>query len=216
MNENTIEHKKSGFFSKPWVQSATSIIVIFGVLAGFIYWQYSKNSVFVENSQLQAPMANISSTASGVLNAIYVKDGDKVTVNQAIALIGSETIYAKEEGLVSGAPLVVGGYYTPGQTIATIIANNKMRVVGSIDETKGLEKIASGQHVTFTVDAFGGKTYEGVVDEVSSASNDTGVAFSISDKRPIKKFNIYVSFDTTKYPELKSGMSAKITINTKK
>lgn len=213
---NNIENKKTNFFSRPWVQSVISIFIIFGLLITFIYWQYSKNSVFIENSYLEAPMSNISSTVSGVLNTIYVKDGDHVTVNQAIALIGSETIYAKEEGLISGAPRVVGGYYTPGQTIVTIIVNSKIRVIGSVDETKGLKKIISGQHATFTVDTFEGKTYEGIVDEVSPASNDTGVIFSISDKRPIKKFNVYVNFNTSIYKELKSGMSAKITINTVK
>ena len=90
-----------------------------------------------------------------------------------------------------------------------------MKVVGQIEETKGLKNIAAGQRATFTVDAFPGKTYEGVVDEVSAVSDDTGVVFDISDQRPVKKFDVKVRFNVADYPELKSGMSAKITVYTK-
>lgn len=211
---NTTENKKEKLFLKSWVQSITSMIIIFGVLIGFIYFEYSKNTVFIENSYLDAPLSNVNPVTAGVLNAIYVKDGDQVITDQNIALVGSEIIHAKESGIVSSAPHVIGGYYNVGQTITTIVVKDKMRVIGSIEETKGLKKISSGQRVIFTVDAFPGKKYEGVIDEISPISNDNGIAFSISDKRPIKKFNVYVEYDNSQYPELRSGMSAKMTIYT--
>jgi len=60
------------------------------------------------------------------------------------------------------------------------------------------------------VDAFGSKTYKGVVDEVSPTSNQSDVVFNISDQRPTNQFEVKVRFDPTLYPELKNGMSAKI------
>lgn len=214
-NETVVEPKKPGMLSKPWAQSLLIAAVIFGSLGTFVYWLSIKNIVYVENSYLQAPVTNISATTAGTLNEIYVTEGDSVAVNQAVALIDSQIIYSKESGVVSSAPKVIGDYYNPGQTIVSVVVNKKMRVVGSLEENKGLERIASGQRVSFTVDTFPGKTYEGTVDEVSAVSNDTGVIFSISDKRPIKKFDVYVNFDTEKYPELKSGMSAKLYVNTR-
>jgi len=89
-----------------------------------------------------------------------------------------------------------------------------MKVIGQLEETKGLNKIKVGQRATFSVDAFPGKTYEGVVEEVSATSDDTGVVFNISDQRPIEKFDVKVKFNIADYPELKSGMSAKITVYT--
>ena len=71
-----------------------------------------------------------------------------------------------------------------------------------------------GQRATFSVDAFPGKTYDGIVDQISPVSSDTGIVFSISDKRPVEKFEIKVRFNVADYPELKSGMSAKITVYT--
>jgi multidrug resistance efflux pump len=216
MQNNTEEVVKKSFIKKPWVQSILSIIVVFGLLVTFIYWQYSKSTVSIENSYLQAPISEVGDTIPGALNAIYVKDGDIVTSGQIVAIVGSETLYAKEDGTVTDSPLVLGGFYAPGKNIFSIIVNKKMRVIGAVDETKGLDKVTVGQHATFTVDTFGGKIYNGTVDEIGQSSNDTGVAFSISDKRPVKKFNVYVNFDTSLYPELKSGMSAKIIVKTNK
>ena len=214
-NHVSEEIKKENIFKKGWMQSLIAVIVIFGLLAVFLFWQTKKNTIFIENSELEAPIVNLSPTAPGVLNVLYVKEGDNVSANSQVALVGSQIIYTKDAGIVSYAPLVLGSYYSPGQTVASVVNVREMKVKGEIEETKGLKDIVVGQRATFTVDTFPGKNYEGVVDEISAASNDTGVLFSISDKRPIKKFDIKVKFDVSKYPELKSGMSAKITVYTK-
>lgn len=211
----TTEVKKESVLKKPWMQSIMIMLVIFSALGAFIYWQSNAGKVFIENSLLDAPIVNISASAPGMLNAIYVKEGERISANSQIALVGSEIIYAKEDGIISAAPKALGGYYAPGQTLVSEVVDSHMRVVGSIEENKGLKDIKVGQKATFTVDAFPGKTYEGVVDEISPVSQQTGVVFSISDKRPIQKFNVYVRFDVSQYSELKSGMSAKLTIVTK-
>jgi multidrug resistance efflux pump len=206
--------KKEHIFKRPWMHSLISFAVIFGALAGFLFWQIEKNTVFIENSDLEAPIINLSPTLPGVLNALYVKEGDRVKANSPVALVGSQIISAKNGGLVVSAPVVLGAYFLPGQTVVSIVNVKEMKAVGQIDETKGLSSIVQGQRATFSVDAFPGKTYEGIVDQISSVSNDNGVVFSISDKRPVKKFEVKVVFNVADYPELKSGMSAKITVYT--
>jgi len=209
------EQTKENIFKKPWVHSLISFIIIFGLLAVFLFWQTDKNTVFIENSDLEAPIINLSPTLPGVLNTLYVKEGDQVEANSSVALVGSQTISTDDGGIVSYAPDVLGSYFSPGQTVVSIVNNAEMKVVGQIDETKGLSSIHAGQRATFSVDAFPGKTYEGIVDQVSAVSDDTSVVFDISDQRPIKKFDIKVRFSVADYPELKSGMSAKITVYTK-
>jgi multidrug resistance efflux pump len=209
------QNKQQNIFSKPWVQSLASFVVIFGLLGAFLFWQTQKNTVFIENSDLEAPVINLSPTMPGVLNALYVKEGDRVPANTEVALVGSQIISTQDGGIVSSAPQVLGSYFSPGQTVVSVVNDSEMKVVGQIEETKGLKNIAAGQRATFTVDAFPGKTYEGVVDEVSAVSDDTGVVFDISDQRPVKKFDVKVRFNVADYPELKSGMSAKITVYTK-
>jgi len=212
--ENT-NKSKNNIINKPWIQSLLAIIVIFGTLSFFLYWQSVKNDVFIENSYLKAPIANIAPTTSGVLNAVYVKDGDRIGPNSQIALVGSEILYSKEGGIVTSAPKVLGSYYNVGQTVISIVDDSQMKVVGSIEETKGLKSIMVGNIASFTVDAYPENNYSGIVENVSAVSNESSVVFSISDKRAIKKFDVTVRFDHNKYPELKSGMSAKITVNTR-
>ena len=209
------QNNKVSFIKKPWVQSLIGVVVIFGLLGGFIFWQTTKNTVLVENSYLVAPVVNLSPSIPGILNALYVKEGDRISANSEVALVGSQIIYAKADGIVGSAPQVVGTYFSPGQTVVSIINMSQMRVVGAIDETKGLKDIAVGQRATFTVDAFPGRTFEGAVVEISPTANNTSVVFSISDKRPVENFNVKVNYDVAKYPELKNGMSAKITVHTK-
>lgn len=216
--ENNIEKilkKEESILKKPWVQSLTSFIVIFGLLGLFLFWQIKRGQISIENSYLDAPIVNLTPISAGILNTIYVKEGDRVEANSQIALVGSQIIYTKEGGIVTSAPNVLGSYFSPGQTVVSIVNDQKMRIIGKIEETKGLSSIKVGQAATFTIDAFPKNKYVGVVDEISPVSVDSGVIFSISDKRPIKKFNIYIKFNTSDYPELKSGMSAKILVFTR-
>jgi multidrug resistance efflux pump len=85
-----------------------------------------------------------------------------------------------------------------------------LRVVGTIDENKGLSAIKVGAPVSFTVDAFGNKSFTGIVDEISPTANDTSVVFSISDQRPTNRFDVKVRYDVAAHPEFKNGMSAKM------
>jgi multidrug resistance efflux pump len=211
---DTHNEKKIRIFRRPWFQSLVAVVIIFGTLGGYLYWQSVAGVVYIEKSYLEAPIAYVSPFTPGILNAIYVHEGDRVNPSSAIALVGSETLYAKEEGIIDGVPKVVGSYFAPGQKIASVIADTKMRLVASVEETGGLDSITIGQRVTFTVDAFPKNTYEGTVAEISPASSETGIAFSISDKRPVKKFNVYITFNVSAYPELKTGMSARTWIYT--
>ncbi len=204
--------KKAHILKTPWIRSAIYFIIIFGVLGVFLFWQTERSKVSIDNSYLDAPIVNLTPTSPGTLNALYVKEGDRVQADSQIALVGSQIIYTKEGGIVSSAPLVLGSYYSPGQTVVSIVNDQKMRVIGKIEETKGLDSIKIGQRATFTVDTFPNNEYEGIVDEISPVSNTSGILFSISDKRPVNKFNVYVTFDISKYPELKSGMSAKLLV----
>lgn len=212
--EKKEEQKKESIFKKPWMQSIILIVIIFGSLGAFLYWQSQKGTILIENSTLVAPVVNLSPTAGGTLNALYVKPGDTVAAGAQVALVGTNVISTKEGGLISDTPEALGGYYNPGQSVVSMVVTSDMKVSGDIEETKGLKDVAVGQRATFTVDAFPGKEYAGIVDEVSVTSNDTGVLFSISDKRPTKKFVVKVRFDVSTYPELKNGMSAKITVHT--
>ena len=133
--------EKESVFKKPWVHSLASFIVIFGLLGLFLFWQEESSSVFIENSNLEAPIINLAPSSGGVLNALYVKEGQAVPADAQVALVGSQIISAQDGGIVSSAPEVLGSYFSPGQTVVSVVNDQQMKVVGQIDETKGLDKI---------------------------------------------------------------------------
>jgi multidrug resistance efflux pump len=193
-----------------WVIGA--IVIVGGVGAGLYYYVSSK-TVYIDLSQIQAPLINLSPTNSGVLQATYVNPGDVVTANEPIALVGNQVVEAQTAGEIVTTNNNIGQYMntmTGAGTVATMIDPTQLRVVGNLDENKGLNNVVVGDSATFTVDAFGGEQFKGVVDEVAPTSEQSDVVFNISDERPTNQFAVYVRFDPTQYPQLKNGMSAKI------
>ena len=190
-------------------------LIVVGAIGGGLYWYVTSKTVYIDLSQIQAPLINLSPTNSGVLQAIYVNPGDVVAANQPVALVGNEVVESQTAGEIVSTDKNIGEYMNTltGQgTVATMIDPTQLRVVGNLDENKGLDDVQVGDSATFTVDAFGSQVFKGVVDEVSPTSEQSDVVFNISDERPTNQFAVYVRFDPTLYPQLKNGMSAKIWI----
>lgn len=212
MEKNT---PKENFFKKPWVQSLAGIVLIAIALIGLLYLKSTSSYITIDMSQISAPIITIGPESEGILSEMYVKPGDAVTLDEPLARVGGETLSAKTAGIVISTQNTPGQVFMPGSSVVSMIDPNQLRVVGKIDENKGLSSIKVGDSATFTVDAFGGTEFIGIVDEISSTSNQSGVVFSISDKREIKQFDIKVRFNVALHPEFKNGMSAKLRIYAK-
>ncbi len=207
--ENAPEGKRKGKFIL-WVILG---LLVVGGLGGGLYWYVNAKTVYIDQSEITAPIINLSPVNSGVLEAVFVNDGDMVTADEPIARVGDEIVKAKTAGEIVSVDQNIGEYLNTltGQgTVASMIDPTQLRVVGNLDENKGLADVKVGDPATFTVDAFGSKVYKGVVDEVSPMAEQDSVVFNISDQRPTNQFAIKVRFDPAQYPELKNGMSARI------
>jgi multidrug resistance efflux pump len=192
-------------------------IVVAGIIGGGAYWYVGSKTVYIDQSDITAPLINLSPANSGNLEAVFVNVGDMVTTNEPVARVGNEIVEAQTNGEIVSVDQNIGEYenaLTGQANVATMIDPTQLRVVGQLDENKGLANVQVGDAATFTVDAFGGKQYQGVVDEVAPTSEQGSVVFNISDQRPTNQFDVYVRFDPTKYPELKNGMSARIWVYT--
>lgn len=207
-----MENPKQSMFAKPWVQSVSGIIVLTVLSLAFVYFKTISAYISVENSNISAPIISISPETSGILDEVYVKDGDEVKAGQSLARVGAEILKAKVDGVVIYTSNTPGQVFNSSQPIIKMIDPGELRVVGTIKENSGLDKIKVGDPVSFTVDAFDGEKYTGIVEEISETSKDSSVVFSISDKREIKEFTIKVRYNTLSYSKFKNGMSAKIKV----
>jgi len=182
---------------------------------GFYYYEKNNNRIFVENSLVSAPITNTSSEIAGKLMKVHVSEGDFVKKGDILAIVGTENLKAYSDGLVIKTNRQIGSIVNASVPVVQTINLNDIRIVGTIDENKGLNKIKVGQPVSFTVDAYPEKTYFGYVDEVAPSAKQTSLTFSISSERATQQFEIFVKYDPTKYPEIKNGMSAKMHVFTK-
>jgi multidrug resistance efflux pump len=208
--------KTSTLFKNKKVLRITGFMIIILVFIG-IYFIYQLNygRVFIDHSLIQAPVITISPTLSGKVQEIKVKEGQTVENGDTLAIVGSEILRADTDGLIISATDLTGSTVNQATQLIQMIRPVNLRVAGTIDENKGLNKIQVGQVVSFTIDAMPGQIYWGYVDEISPSAVAAAFTFSTSTERPTQQFTIYAKFDATKYPMIKNGMSAKMIVFTK-
>lgn len=194
----------------------TGIISLLVILAGiYVYYQKTTGRVFVDKSLIQAPIITISPSLSGKVQEIDVKEGQLVQNGDTLAIVGSETLRADTDGLIISASDLTGSTVNPQTQLIQMIRPVNLRVIGTIDENKGLKDIHVGQVVSFTIDALPGNTYWGFVDEISPSALAPTFSFSTSTERSVQQFTVYAKFDSAQYPAIKNGMSAKMVVYTK-
>jgi len=210
-----MEKTSSPFKNKKVLLTAGVILAVILLAVAYILFRNTYGKVKIDNSTIQAPTITISPSTSGKVQEIDVKEGQTVEAGDTLAVIGSETLRADTDGLIISAIDLTGSTVNAGTQLIEMIRPVNLRVAGSIDEDKGLNDIRVGQVVSFTVDALSGKTFWGYVDEVSPSAATSTFSFSTSTERTTQHFTIYAKFDSTTYPEIKNGMSAKMVVYTK-
>jgi len=191
---------------------AATIVVL--AISGYLFYVLKTGRVSIDDSLVYAPIINIAPTSQGKLLETDVYENQSVKKGDLLAIVGSEGLHADSDGLVVMANKQIGSLVNPQMPVVQIINIPDMRIAGTIDENKGLKDVKIGQVASFTVDAFPGKTYWGYVDEISPSAKQTQLSFSISSERPTQQFVVYVKYNGANYPEIKNGMSAKLTIFT--
>ncbi|MDR3547665.1 MAG: efflux RND transporter periplasmic adaptor subunit [Candidatus Pacebacteria bacterium] len=194
----------------PLMVAAAIILVLGGGIGCSSLLGVESNRVYIEKSAIDAPSIPLAPTTSGTLQQVYVSVGDTIAPNTVVAEVGTQLIKSTIGGLVISTDTDIGSLVSTGTPVVTMIDPTQLQVDGQLEEDKGLADVAVGDRAIFTVDAFPGKTFTGVVSEVSPTSHASDVVFQVSDQRQEQNFDVKVAYDITKYPELRNGMSAKI------
>lgn len=213
MAEETQAHAQNAH-KKKWIITGAAVVLIIAAAVGIIYFRIQAVRVYVDKATVQAPLINLSPSTPGILEDVYVNEGDTVDANATVARVGDQLIKAKVAGVIVSVPETIGAVVTSNQAVVTMIDPTQLRLVGEVDEDKGLSRIHVDDPIVFTADAFGSKEYTGVVDEVSPTSQQSQIVFNISDQREVNKFEVKARFDLNADSELKNGMSARMWIYT--
>ena len=208
--QDSNESKKPALFKSRKFRAVLLIILVAASAIGILYWESQQGIIYIEKSQISAPIISLSPAVPGILERVFVSDGDYVHRNAVVATVGGQPLKSMSDGIVVNVQNTPGQLVSSQTPIVQIINPQDMRVIGQIQEDKGLSSIEAGQRVVFTVDAFDQRTYQGVVESVSLISSQQDIVFSISNQRQENNFAVKVMFDVGSYPELRSGMSAKM------
>lgn len=190
------------------------VFVVIALIGGYVFYQLLRDRVPIEDSLIQAPIITISPETPGKILNIKVYEGEKVKKGDSLAIVGTSSLNAYKDGLIVSTNNAIGSIASAQTPVVQMINFSDMRVAGTIDENKGLDKVKIGQTVSFTVDALPGQTFWGYVDEISPTAKQTQLQFSVSSERPTQQFIVYANFNAYAYPQIKNGMSAKMTVYT--
>jgi multidrug resistance efflux pump len=144
------------------------------VYQGYLYYQ-------TDNAKVDTMIYQLTASASGKLENMYVVQNEGVMAGQVLARIANgSAIKSPVEGTVIDVRMQEGDYVTPANVVMVVAKTADIYITANVEETEIL-KIHKGQSVTVSLDAYG-KNYAGVVDEVDTVTSTklTGSATSFT------------------------------------
>ncbi len=157
-------------------------------------------------AQLQAQLAvtQAGSTSSDIAAQEAAVQEAQATVASAEANLGNAEIVAPMSGVITQQDAKVGQVASPGTPLVSIISDGNFEVDALVPETD-IGKVAVGNPVNMTFDAFQGQTFTGKVFYIDPAQTITS---------GVVDYLVKVSFDTPS-AAMKSGLTANLDIQTK-
>jgi HlyD family secretion protein len=158
----------------------------------------------VAQAQAQLALKQAGSTPEAIAAQQAQVEQAQAGVASALANLQGSEIIAPISGTVIQQDAKIGQLASPGTPLVSVIGNGGFEVDAGVSETD-VGKLAVGDKVTMTLDAFPNETFVGTVFYIAPAQTDTQGVIS---------YLIKISFDTPD-ARLKSGLTANIDIQTK-
>jgi membrane fusion protein, multidrug efflux system len=117
-------------------------------------------------NQMEAARQQFESAKNGASQQYQSLQAARARVSLARKASADTVVRAPFNGIVAERLVAVGDYVTKGMKVATVVRVNPLRVQLTIPE-QFVSAIAVGQPVTFEVDAYAGRQFEGRVKYVS-------------------------------------------------
>ena len=181
----------------------TSIASARTSIAGALTALTSANAVLT-SAEGTLTLAQAGSTPQGIAAQQAQVEEAQAGVASAEANLGNATIIAPISGVLTQQDAKVGQQASPGVPLVSIIGNGGFEVDTGVSDTD-VGKLATGDAVTMTLDAFPGETFMGSVFYIAPAETDT---------QGVITYLVKISF-TKSDSRLKSGLTANITIQAK-
>jgi multidrug resistance efflux pump len=207
------------------------LLIVVAVLAigGGVAYYFYQNYLFyrTDDAQVSGNIVAVSAPASGQLNTLSVKQGDRVTSGQTLAtLTATSTTGAKSNvditspitGTILQVPTVQGQNVSPGLTLMQLTNTGSISVTAYVDESI-IDSVKTGQDVDIHVDAFSNTTYSGKVQQIVQATAGSFSLLPTQDNasgnftKVGQRIPVVITLDGNSGKDVVPGMSAEVTIH---
>jgi membrane fusion protein (multidrug efflux system) len=181
----------------------------------------AKASLQSAAAQLAYANANTAVMESQKSEAVHTRAELVDAVERAARDLSFTEIRAPFNGVIGNKAIEVGQYVQPGSRLLAVVPLDQVYVDANFKETQ-LSDIVPGQKAEVSVDAFDGKTLEGVVRSVAPAS---GAQFSLlppdnatgNFTKIVQRVSVRIGFDAeaVKSHKLRPGLSVVATVHTR-
>lgn len=168
----------------------------------------------------QTAPQQVAITRSNAQSALARVEQAQAAVAQAQLNLEYTQVKAAIDGTVSERKVEVGQYVQPGQPLLAIVPLSDVWVTANFKESQ-LKNMHPGQRAFVSVDAYGGREYEGHVDSIAAATgakfsllppeNATGNYVKVVQRVPVK---IVIDKGMDAQHPLRPGLSVEATVFT--
>ena len=210
-------------------------IALIAITGGIVYWVYDGYMYYrTDDAQVTGQILNVSAPAAGTLSALNVTVGQTVSANQVIGTItvpgtaapGAATASAPTTvnltspiaGTIVQVPAVQGQTVAPGLQLVAVTNLNTLYLTAYVDEGS-INNISVNQAVDISIDAYGGTSFTGHVEQIVQA---TAGQFSLLPNQDPTSGNftkvgqrvpVIITLDSKGGKDVMPGMSAEVTIH---
>jgi membrane fusion protein (multidrug efflux system) len=167
-----------------------------------------------------AATSQVSASGAALRGADARLAAAESAVEQVRLQLGYATLLAPNDGVVAKRSAEPGALVQVGQSLMSLVPEKDLWVTANLKETQ-LVKVAVGDRVEFSVDAYPGRKFQGRVESLSPATgarfallppdNATGNFTKVVQRVPVR---IAVSDTVDPAHPLRPGMSVDVTITT--
>ncbi len=166
--------------------------------------QVASQKLTISQAQAQLDLKRAGATQSDINAQVAAVEAAQASADSVAAKLKNSRLVAPFAGTVTQFDAKVGQYAPPSTPLVSLISSGGYEVDAGVSETD-IGKLAVGDKVSMTLDAFANESFTGSVFYIAPAeTNQNGVI----------NYQIKISFDTPD-PRLKSGLTANLTIQTK-
>ena len=211
-----------------YVVLAAMLLTLGGVT--LYYWYKNDHYVDTEDARVDGTIVKISPQISGKISEMTVAEGDQVKEGAIIARQVDFTLTpgANLDLSVIKSPIAgtvikkignVGEVGVPGSPLVMVADLSSLYITANIEETK-LNKVKTGQSVSFTIDSLPGIKFAGQVISLGEATNST---FSLLPSqntggnftKVVQRVPVKIAIKNYQGQRLLPGMNAIVRINIK-